>query len=169
MTRGMLMVKLREWDFRSKGPQDDELVDFGKHQGVNYLHLIENLPSYSDWVIAMDGNDPACSKGLRRVALYIRRKRMEQELGNARPQTSLPLTLRQPPRSPRLRAAMRWPRQLQVSQWRQTGWTQRRRTTSRVPSPRPSTWCSRLRRGTQSCEEWPATQPSARPEGQGPR
>ena len=84
----------------SQVPQDDELVDFSKHQGVTYIHLIESLTSYCDLVIAMDGNDPACSKGLRCVPLYIRPKCTEQELGNARPQTPVPLTL-----SPRMAAS----------------------------------------------------------------
>ena len=99
LQRGISFTDNMTRGFHNKDPQDGELVDFGKHQGVTYLHLIENLPSYCDWAIAMDRDDPECLKGLRRAALYIRRKRTEQELGNARPQTPLPLTL-----SPRMAA-----------------------------------------------------------------
>ena len=73
MTRGQLMRKLRETQEDLTRPTDDDVITFGKHNGLMYREVPKE---YIDWARTTVEQDPLnCSRQLRRLVLWADRGR----------------------------------------------------------------------------------------------
>ena len=53
-------------------PQDNDLVQFGQHQGRTYQEIHEEFPQYATWVVMTSEQDVEASPGLLHLATYLK-------------------------------------------------------------------------------------------------
>eukprot|EP00435_Cladocopium_sp_Y103_P026435 s2967_g6.t1 len=70
-TISVLYAKCEEKITLAVPPTSNDLVNFGKHSDKKYKEILEECPSYAEWVIATASEDPESSWRLKRLAQWL--------------------------------------------------------------------------------------------------
>ena len=79
-TISVLFAKCEEKISMMVPPTSSDLVNFGKHSDEKYKEILEECPSYAEWVVTTANESPEASWRLKRLAMWLTNTMEEQHL-----------------------------------------------------------------------------------------